>query len=49
LTRLRLILGGGQNDTPMRRAEARRVSVHGAVFRVHPNLPAGILNLGHKA
>jgi len=48
LTLLRLILGGGQNDTPMRRTEPRRFSVHGAVFLVHPKPPAGILNLGRE-
>jgi hypothetical protein len=40
--RWRLILGGGQNDTPMRRAGPRRVNVDRAVFRVHSNLRAAI-------
>ncbi len=36
LARFRLILGGGQYDTLMRRAKTRSVSLLGAFFRFHP-------------
>jgi hypothetical protein len=49
LTRRCLILGGGQNNTPMRRAEPRYISIHRPVLRIHPSLRAANLNFGGKA